>query len=234
MDDKNMDFTKAEDMRVYELKTPWERLIESVRHGKGKEPFDTKTFAEGMRDTFEYFFSKSAKQHELTKAEISLYGSMYAYTKLPNLYENESYDDFKKSQHAATILSFVILFKNCKKEHFSGTKLHHQTFDNDDQKFKIFEYDIMTDDMGEFRDKYPTYEDGEYAWRETLVDGSDYGIDTEDYDDVADYIDALAEAKEAEYEWRLNYLDGDINPFDYETEDEYLEAVANAKADAEP
>lgn len=233
MDDKKMDFTTAEDMRVYELKTPWERLIESVRHGKGKEPFDTKTFAEGMRDTFEYFFSKDAEQHELTKAEISLYGSIYAYTKLPNLYENESYDDFKKSQHAATILSFVILFKNCKKEHISGTKLHHPTYDNDDQQFKIFEYDIMTDDMGEFKDKYPKYEEGDYSWRESLEDGSDYGIDPEDYDDVVEYIDALEEAK---YEWRIDYLDCtdyDINPFDYETEEEYLEALEDAKADAE-
>ena len=231
VDDKKIDFTTDEDLRVYELKTPWERLIESVRYDKHKEPFDTKSFAEGMRNTFEYFFSKGANQHELTKAEISLYGSIYAYTKLPNLYETESYDDFKKSQHAASILSFVILFRNSKNESISGTKLHHVFFE--DEKFKIFEYDIMTDDMGEIRDKYPTYEDGDYSWRETLEDGSDYGICPEDYDNVEAYLDDLDEAK---YEWRIDYLhctDYNINPFDYETEEEYLEAVAEAKADAE-
>lgn len=227
-----MDNKTNEEKRAFELKTPWERLIDSVKNGKCNDaPFDTKTFTKVMRDTFEYFFSEDAVEHELTKAEISLLCSLYTYTKLPNFYENESYENFKKSQHAVSILSFVILFRDGKNERVSGNKLHHVFFEDD--KFKIFEYDIMTDDMGEFRDKYPTYEEGDYSWRGTIEDGSEYGVYPEDYDNVIEYLDDLEEAK---YEWRLCCEDGSkyrVNPYDYETEDEYSEALAKAKAEAE-
>ena len=145
--------TSDKEMIAYDLKKPWERLIYFVTADICKEePFDTKTFAKGMRDTFEYFFPKDAETHELTKSEISLFGSIYAYTRLPNLYSDENHDDFKKSQFAANILSFIILFRDKKDDYISGSKLYTYLFDSEDKSFKTYEYDLATDDMGVFRD----------------------------------------------------------------------------------
>lgn len=66
-------------------------------------------------------------------------------------------------------------------------------------------------------------------WREYADDGSEYGLDPEDFDDEDEYEEALEEAM---YGWRDEVEDGDkygLDPDDYETEEEYLEALAEAK-----
>ncbi len=70
-------------------------------------------------------------------------------------------------------------------------------------------------------------DDGE--WRIFCDDGSEYGLDPEDYDTEEEYEEALAEAKVA---WREDCEDGreyGIVPEDYETEEEYEEALEDAK-----
>lgn len=69
----------------------------------------------------------------------------------------------------------------------------------------------------------------EYDWRDTCEDGSEFGIDPEDYETEEEYEEALEEAR---YGWRDTCEDGsdfDIDPEDYETEEEYEEALEQAK-----
>ncbi len=69
----------------------------------------------------------------------------------------------------------------------------------------------------------------DYRWREFCEDGSEYGVDPEDYETEEEYEEALEEAK---YAWREDAEDGseyDVDPEDYETEEEYMEALEEAK-----
>lgn len=68
-----------------------------------------------------------------------------------------------------------------------------------------------------------------HSWRDDCIDGSEYGIDPEDYDTEEEYEEAIEEAK---YAWRETCEDGlmyHVYPEDYETEDEYNEALQSAK-----
>lgn len=70
-------------------------------------------------------------------------------------------------------------------------------------------------------------------WRIFCEDGSEYGLDPEDYDTEEEYEEALEEAK---YEWRDTCEDGfeyGIDPEDYESEEEYIEALEEAKSETE-
>ena len=118
---------------VYELTEQWDELIEMGKCFDGEdELFDTDYFAECMRETFQYFFDGKERAEQLTKAEIVLYGYIFAYTKL-----------------AADVLAHAIL--GGKEEYISGTKLR-QTIYND-ESFVEYEYDITTDDMGKFTER---------------------------------------------------------------------------------
>ena len=69
----------------------------------------------------------------------------------------------------------------------------------------------------------------EHAWRSDCEDGSEYGIDPDDFDTEDEYNEALEEAK---YGWRDYAEDGDeygLDPELYETEAEYEEALEEAK-----
>lgn len=71
--------------------------------------------------------------------------------------------------------------------------------------------------------------DDDYGWREYCDDGSEFGVDPEDYETEEEYDEALAEAKVA---WRDTCDDGSeygVDPEDYETEDEYNDALTEAK-----
>lgn len=64
-----------------------------------------------------------------------------------------------------------------------------------------------------------------YNWRMICEDGSEYGIDPEDYETEEEYNEALEEEK---YSWRDSCEDGseyDIDPEEYETEEEYNEVL---------
>lgn len=133
---------------VYDLTEQWDELLEMGKYFDGEEElFETDTFAECMRETFEYFFSDKERTEQLTIAEIILYGYIFAYTKLPVLYMNENSDDFEKSQLAADVLAHVILGE--KEQYLSGTKLKQMIYNGED--FIEYEYDITTDDMGKFK-----------------------------------------------------------------------------------
>lgn len=70
-----------------------------------------------------------------------------------------------------------------------------------------------------------------HEWRLFCDDGSDVGIDPEDYDTEEEYEEALADARSM---WRFTCEDGSdlgIDPYDYESEDEYEEALAEARSD---
>lgn len=72
-----------------------------------------------------------------------------------------------------------------------------------------------------------------YDWREHCEDGSEWGIDPEDFATEEDYEEALCEAK---YEWREFAEDGEewgLDPEDFETEEDYEEALEEAKAEWE-
>ena len=69
----------------------------------------------------------------------------------------------------------------------------------------------------------------EYVWRETCEDGSEYGLDPEDFETEDEYEEALEEEK---YGWRDTCEDGSefsLDPEDYETEEEYEEALEEEK-----
>lgn len=71
------------------------------------------------------------------------------------------------------------------------------------------------------------------SWRDFCEDGSEYGIDSEDYETEEEYEEALTEEK---YGWRDFCEDGSeygIDPEDYETEEEYEAAILEAAENAE-
>lgn len=71
------------------------------------------------------------------------------------------------------------------------------------------------------------------SWRDFCEDGSEYGIDSEDYETEEEYEEALTEEK---YGWCDFCEDGSeygIDPEDYETEEEYEAAILEAAENAE-
>lgn len=89
-------------------------------------------------------------------------------------------------------------------------------------------------------------------WRNHCEDGSEYGIDPNDYQNADDYYEALSKAKNhpaeevveleyaavqeknVKYRWRKYCEDGTaygVLPEDYETADDYLEALSAAKVE---
>lgn len=93
--------------------------------------------------------------------------------------------------------------------------------------YKMFEEATKTEDD----EIDPIFDDDydDHSWRQFCDDGSEYGIDPEDYETEEDYNEALEEAKHA---WRDIAEDGfefGIDPEDYETEQEYNEALEEAK-----
>ena len=82
-------------------------------------------------------------------------------------------------------------------------------------------YQIMREVM-EPQDSGPAYD-----WRDTCVDGSEYGVYPYEYDTGAEYLEAI---KREKYAWRdfciVDY-DSGIFPEDYETLEEYEAAVEN-------
>lgn len=62
------------------------------------------------------------------------------------------------------------------------------------------------------------------AWRNTVPDGSEYGLDPRDYDTEQEYNDALLNEKYAWRDWAAQNDTLGLNPEDYETEKEYNEA----------
>ncbi|MEE0840717.1 MAG: hypothetical protein U0L72_09300, partial [Acutalibacteraceae bacterium] len=101
------------------------------------------------RETFHYFFDGKERAEQLTKAEIALYGYIFAYTKLPVEFINENSEDFEKSQLAADVLAHAILGE--RNEYISGTKLKQTIYNG--KSFVEYEYDITTDDMGKFTER---------------------------------------------------------------------------------
>lgn len=77
------------------------------------------------------------------------------------------------------------------------------------------------------------YDDSDDSWKLFCEDGSEYGIDPDDFDTEEEYEEALTEAK---YGWREECVDGleyGVTPEDYETEEEYNEAIELAKSESE-
>ena len=65
--------------------------------------------------------------------------------------------------------------------------------------------------------------------RDACEDGSDFGVDPEDYETEEEYSDALDEARSS---WRDTCEDGadaGVDPDDYDTEEEYEQALEAAK-----
>jgi hypothetical protein len=70
------------------------------------------------------------------------------------------------------------------------------------------------------------------AWRKTVPNGKDYGLDPIDYDSEQEYLEALNEEK---YGWRKWYISSEnygLNVENFESEQEYEEAL-NTKAEEE-
>lgn len=87
-------------------------------------------------------------------------------------------------------------------------------------------------------DKEDTYSDTTFlrsssvddCWRLYCEDGSEFGLDPEDYASEYEYEEAIAQAKVA---WRATCEDGfeyDIDPEDFDTEEEYMIALEEARA----
>lgn len=71
------------------------------------------------------------------------------------------------------------------------------------------------------------------SWRDFCEDGSEYGVELEDYETEEEYEEALTEEK---YGWRDFCEDGSeygIDPEDYETEEEYEAAISEVAENAE-
>lgn len=69
------------------------------------------------------------------------------------------------------------------------------------------------------------------SWRDYCEDGSEYGLDPEDYETEEEYGEALEEAKD-KVAWRDFCEDGSdvcVAPEEYETEEEYNEALQEAR-----
>ena len=139
----------SKNITAIDLQERWETLFEiGMDSNYEEELFETDIFVECIRDTFEYFFSEDKKDCELTRDEISLYASIYAYTKLPDTMEHESMTDFEKSLLVAQMLAFAILYWDSKDDVLSRTIFKDSFWIDDD--WKEYEYDVMTDDMGKF------------------------------------------------------------------------------------
>lgn len=87
-------------------------------------------------------------------------------------------------------------------------------------------------------DKEDTYSDTTFlgsssvddSWRLYCEDGSEFGLDPEDYASEYEYEEAIAQAKVA---WKATCEDGfeyDIDPEDFDTEEEYMIALEEARA----
>ena len=98
--------------------------------------------------------------------------------------------------------------------------------------FKIFEECTREEEPSHDFSDYSSYSSSldeiDHIWREYCEDGSEYGIDPEDYETEEEYNEALAAAKVA---WRETCEDGSafgVDPEDYETEEEYNEAISKS------
>lgn len=98
--------------------------------------------------------------------------------------------------------------------------------------FKIFEECTKEEEPSHDFSDYSSYSSSldeiDHIWREYCEDGSEYGIDPEDYETEEEYNEALAAAKVA---WRDTCEDGSafgVDPEDYETEEEYNEAISKS------
>lgn len=137
------------EITAIDLQERWETLFEiGMDSNYEEELFEADTFVECVRDTFEYFFSEDEKEHVLTRDEISLYASIYAYSKLPDTMVHESVTDFEKSLLVAQMLAFAILNLDSKDDVLSETVFKDAFWIDDD--WIEYEYDVMTDDMGRF------------------------------------------------------------------------------------
>ena len=102
--------------------------------------------------------------------------------------------------------------------------------ERDEQEFLDFDGDGESN-LGERWSAWQIFQEceEEYVWRETCEDGSEYGLDPEDFETEEEYEEALNEEK---YGWRLTCEDGSeygLDPKDFETEDEYEEALNKEK-----
>lgn len=89
-------------------------------------------------------------------------------------------------------------------------------------------HDDLSDDMY-YSDMDEDNGSVDTSWRDDCEDGSDLGIDPEDYQTEEDYEEALAEARNA---WRYTAEDGSeygLDPDDFESEDAYNEALEEAR-----
>lgn len=71
--------------------------------------------------------------------------------------------------------------------------------------------------------------DETYSWRDSVEDGSAYGLDPWAFDTPEDYADALHEAK---YGWQSMAEDGtefSLDPDEFETEEDYMAALEEAR-----
>lgn len=117
----------------------------------------------------------------------------------------------------------------------------------EDYEDDFFEYGVDPDDYETEEEYVNALNEAKYAWREDCEDGSEYGIDPDDYETEEEYDKALIEAKYArsedddddeddffEYDidpddYENNFIKYGIDPDDYETEEEYIEAIKEAK-----
>ena len=102
--------------------------------------------------------------------------------------------------------------------------------ERDEQEFLDFDGDGESN-LGERWSAWQIFQEceEEYVWRETCEDGSEYGLDPEDFETEEEYEEALNEEK---YGWRLTCEDGSeygLDPEGFETEDEYEEALNEEK-----
>ncbi len=102
--------------------------------------------------------------------------------------------------------------------------------ERDEQDFLDFDGDGESD-LGERWSALQVFQEceEEHAWRETCEDGSEFGLDPEDYETEEEYEEALEEEK---YGWRETCEDGSgygLDPENYETEEEYEEALNSEK-----
>ncbi|MCI6771200.1 MAG: hypothetical protein MR567_04450 [Oscillospiraceae bacterium] len=104
------------------------------------------------------------------------------------------------------------------------------TWDEEYLAFKMFEECIkeQEEDLNDDFDSDLSDDAGgseRYEWRLYCEDGTEFGVDPEDYATEEEYAQALNEAK---YGWREKYesvSDTAVDPEDYETEEEYRDAM---------
>ncbi|MEG2839319.1 MAG: hypothetical protein RR892_06800 [Lachnospiraceae bacterium] len=96
------------------------------------------------------------------------------------------------------------------------------------EKFQKENEDADLDDL--LLDCDLDFDSDTYEWRISCADGSEFGVDPEDYETEEEYNEALAEEQ---YAWRdicEDGLDEEVDPEDYETEEEYEEALEEAQS----